>query len=269
MGKVKLAICIGDEIYQERFVKCMMNHYQEQYELHVFSTLSELMGMNCRQFNGFILGECNLAEIGWDEEKQERTIILNEENMYQEVYKIVEAIEIMMGNKSLERLKEKERRIKVIGVYSLTIPHMQIPFAATLGDILGEYKKVVLLDCQENSGFEIEPESREIQLGMEDVMSIVTSGNYTKGRLLSAIGHKQSWDYIYTVRNSDCLLEATGQVIQDIIKLLVKELEYEIVIINLGNIMNGMDEVVAQCDSCFLIYPKGDTGAWREKHWIK
>ena len=42
MEKSKIAICIGDKKYQDRFVKCIMNHYANRYELHIFTDLEEL-----------------------------------------------------------------------------------------------------------------------------------------------------------------------------------------------------------------------------------
>lgn len=269
MEKVKLAICIGDEIYQQRFVKCLMNHYREQYELHVFGTLSELIRENNRQYGGFILGECNLEEIGWDEERKEKTLILSEENKYQEVFKIVEALEIQLGNKKLEGRQPKEFQKKVFGIYSLTIPHVQIPFGAVLASILGEQEKTILIDLQTNSGLNMLQEEAGLQLGMEDLMAIATSGSYTKGRLLSAIRHHQSWDYVYPVKNSACLLEATGEVVQRMVELLVSELGYETVIINFGGATAEMDKVIALCDTCFFLYSRGDVGIWREKQFVE
>lgn len=268
MEKVKLAICIGDDIYQQRFVKCLMNHYREQYELHVFGTLSELIRGNCRQYGGFILGECNLEEIGWDEERKEKTLILSEENKYQEVFKIVEALEIQLGNKKLEGRRTKEFRKKVFGIYSLTIPHMQIPFGAVLASILGEQEKTILIDIQINSGLNVLQEESGGLLGMEDLLAIATSGSYTKGRLLSAICHHQSWDYVYPVKNSTCLLEATGDVVLHMVELLASELEYETIVINFGAVTSEMDKVIALCDTCFFLYSKGDAGIWREKQFI-
>lgn len=268
MEKVKLAICIGDETYQQRFVKCLMNHYREQYELHIFDTLAELLNVNCKQYNGVILGECYEEVIEWDEESKEKTLILNEENKYQEVSKIMEAMEIRLGNKKPQWQRTKGFQKKVMGIYSLTLPHMQIPFSVVLTGILGEYKRTILIDLQANSGLHLLQEEAGLQLGMEDLIASVTSGSYTKGRLLSAVCHYQTWDYIYPVKNSTCLLEATGEAAEKVIELLARELEYETIVINFGDVIPEMDKVMGLCDTCFFLYSKGDIGKWREIQFL-
>ena len=42
MKKVRLGLCIGDNEYSLRFTNCIMNHYQEQVELHIYSENAEL-----------------------------------------------------------------------------------------------------------------------------------------------------------------------------------------------------------------------------------
>ena len=42
MKKVRLGLCIGDNEYRLRFTNCIMNHYQEQVELHIYSENAEL-----------------------------------------------------------------------------------------------------------------------------------------------------------------------------------------------------------------------------------
>ena len=43
MKKVRLGLCIGDNEYSLRFTNCIMNHYQEQVELHIYSENAELL----------------------------------------------------------------------------------------------------------------------------------------------------------------------------------------------------------------------------------
>lgn len=267
--KLKLAICMEDETYQERFVKCLMNHYKDRYELHVLDMQPELLKEGCEDYDGFILGDYDLEQIGWKDEKKERTILLDEENKYLEVYKIMESLEVLLGNSGITEHKGRKNVKQVIGVYSFTLPHMQIPLAATLASVFGEIGKTIVVDTQEHSGLGLLRKENEVQLSLEDMMVMATARNHTKGRLLSAIGHHQPWDYVYPVKNSCCLSEGSGQVMQGVIDLLVKELDYETVIVNLGTTFSGMKEMAEMCDYLYLPYAKGETGSWREKQFIE
>ena len=42
MKRVRLGLCIGDREYGDRFTGCLMNHYREQLELHIFTDVKAL-----------------------------------------------------------------------------------------------------------------------------------------------------------------------------------------------------------------------------------
>lgn len=267
MARLKLAICVEDGTYRERFVKCLMNHYREKYEFYVFESYQAFLREDRGQYDAFVLEGSSFEELGWEESKKEQTILLCEENKYWEVYKIMEGLESLPKAGYHKTGAEQAERRKVIGIFSFTTPHLQIPFAATMGTILGETQKTILIDLQEYSGLEISREEKE-QLGLEDMMAIATSGNYTKGRLLAAIEHHPPWDYVCPVKNSGCLLEGNSRVIRAVVELLTKELGYETVMINFGTTLVGLDEMPELCDDFYLLCSKGEVGAWREQHFV-
>lgn len=52
MRRARLGLCIGDREYGDRFTSCLMNHYRDQLELHMFSQKEALQrtenpGCNC------------------------------------------------------------------------------------------------------------------------------------------------------------------------------------------------------------------------------
>ena len=262
MGKVRLGICIGDEIYQERFVKCLMNRYKERYELHIFETLQEIEERAL--FDGYIMGTLITEGVVLSEEQMKRTLLLNEENMYQEVYKLIEQLERMLGDKSV-KVQELNVRPHIIGIYSMTLPHVQMPLSATLADICSEHGKIILLDVQANSGLEHIRKDMEQVLDLEDVIAMTITESYSKNRLLSTIGHYHSWDYVYPVKNSDSLRELRVEDMDDIVKLLAKELGYQVILLNVGE---GCMQFLEICDDIYWLYPKGETGAWRERSYV-
>ena len=113
MNKIKIAICMQDLEYQMRFVNCFMNHYNHQYELHVFSSPMQMEESSPKEYAVIITGEYSTEEMAFFVEKGEIDLSLEEnwekevalENQhictekYQEVYKIVELIERLVADK--------------------------------------------------------------------------------------------------------------------------------------------------------------------------
>ena len=266
MGKVKVAICIGDKIYQERFVKCLINHYKERYEFHIFGDYTELVLEPLESYGGYILGDVILEQIELLEEQMERTLLLKEDNKYQEVYKLMEQFEILLGDRVPEIVMERNAGSRAIGVYSLTIPHLQMPFSAALAGVCADTGKTILIDLQINSGLRDMEEPLEFPQGLEDVVTMAMSGEYSKSRVLSAIGHYQTWDYIHPMKNSSCLGELNAALLESIQKYLSKELGYQTIILNLED---GMHKFIELCEEIYLIYQKGEPGGWRERSYVK
>ena len=258
MRKIKIAICIEDEIYQDRFVKCLMNHYQDRYELHVFNAYAEFDAYEAEEFAVVILGESR-------NELKEHMIVLDEQMRYQEVYKIVEKIEAVITENSTEERREADRKAQMLLVSSLTQPYLQVPAMVLLAEICSEQKKVLVIDLQAYSGSHDLLGGETGHLGLEDVLAVSMTGGYSKGRLTASIGHYRQWDYVYPARNATCLYEITEDTILNMIQILVKEFGYERVILNVGEEYLAMKGLLAVCDKfCFLCF-KGGTENWREK----
>jgi len=151
MNKTKLAICMKDLEYQERFVNCFMNHYNHQYELHVFSGQDSLQNIHPMEYAVIITGEysteelANFVESGqillnltenFEEKKDtlEENIVYTEK--YQEVYKIAELVEYLVAEQSRIPRKVSKATYECIGVYSLTQEMYQIPFSVFSGRFL-------------------------------------------------------------------------------------------------------------------------------------
>lgn len=276
MGKAKLAICMEDADYQERFVKCLMNHYKEKYEIHSFSNMLDLKTGENPEFELFILEGCTFEADAKKLAKEEKNILyLREEwkkcendanliylEMFQEVYKIMEAAESLIGGKGIETGNTAKR----IGVYSLECPALQLPYCGMLASIYGETKSVLLLNLLPNAGM---LETEEEVSGLEDVIASVSTGNTTRGRVLSGIGHMQKWDYIYPVKNTEHLAEIEGKSYEEVLEWLGREQGYEIIIINFGASFSGIFDLMDTCQEFHLLERKGTVETWREDDFKK
>ena len=277
MKKPKLAICMKDLEYQARFVNCFMNHYKNRYELHVFTHLDQLKEANPMEYAVVITGEYTIEDMMDFVERGEVILNLTEDfvekedalvenfvctEKYQEVYKIAERIERLAADNIHAQDTVFGKPYEKIGIYSLTKEAYQTPFAALLGKLYGEQQKVLVLDLQNYSGL---GEQEAFSMGLEDLLSAVTTGNYSKSRILECIRHEADWDYVCPVQNNQCLAEGSKELYDALIELLVQEFGYQKMIINFGSAFLGQLDMMEECKRLYLLCGKEPDGCWREE----
>ena len=276
MYKKKLGICIQDKEYENRFIRCLINHYKEQYEIHVLSSLFEAVEFQDHMFEAVITGDEELENSMSLAKKGQKTLVLLEKEAieekeeflvyaqkYQEVYKIVEELK-MLTEEVHEQRKVAEKEYRIIGISSLGCESLQLPFAAVCASVYGEQQTVLLMDLQPFSGLEGEEEAEEL-FRMEDVMSIASTGIVTPNRILGAICHEQKWDYIRPVRNTECLVEANEDIYQKMIEMIAQEQGYQVIIVNFGATFTGMFELMGRCQTFYCLREIGKHFEERER----
>ena len=280
MNKTKLAICMKDLEYQTRFVSCFMNHYNHQYELHVFTSAKQMEESNSMEYAVIITGEYSTEEMTIFVERGEIILNLKEDfgnekesldeklvqtEKYQEVYKIVELIQRLVADKMPGKGNSHQKSgYEMIGVHSLTQEMYQAPFVALLGKIYGEQQKVLVLDLQCYSGLS-DMEEGMASMGLEDLLSVASTGNYSKSRMLECIRHESNWDYICATQNNQCLAESTQELYNTMIDILVREFGYQVIIINFGTMFFGQLDMMESCQCLYWLGGKAGELNWREK----
>ena len=220
MKKVRLGLCIGDNEYSLRFTNCIMNHYQEQVELHIYSENAELKRdrksydivliddvKNAEKWGGEVPVLCLYDSKEGTEKQEEGGVYWVEQ--YQEVNRIVDEILKQVGEE-IQCVCQGDRlpgKAQILGVYSLAENEYQLPFAVTLATLMGEHEKVLLLDLQENSGIS-QLTGADCRMGLEELLVMAEKGRYATNRLISCIAHLENIDVAYPVYNTECLCEA-------------------------------------------------------------
>lgn len=294
MDKTKIAICIGDAEYETRFVKCVMNHYKDSYEIHVFRDIlsikqkKEEEGGQRKKFHIVVTDEketdsfCNLEETVYlvlQEYAAGQKEIQLEKNVqehvfytekYQEVYKIMEVLEQIIAQNSAHKMcYAEDTNTQLIGVFSMEKESMQMPFTALLAEVLGDRNRVLVFDLQPFSGFSTEINVEENALGMEDLMAVAMTEVYTGNRLAASIGHEQKWDYVFPVRNVQCLAEVDVEVYRKMVRILQKERGYQYVILNFGATFSGMLELMEDCRFVYFLTEGKEEYSWREASFFQ
>lgn len=266
MGKKELAICIGDEEYQNRFTNCLINHFKNQFRISVFTSMEELEHTKKLSYDIILIGDyewewarafgedgCKVVFLGEEElgiTKETPNVFVADK--YQPVYKIVDSISQITGMEQKALSEKNGKKTAKWGIYALSNTQLQIPFAVMVAAIQREKGNVLLLDLQENSGLTALGEENNTS-GLEELLALAESGVYTKGRVVSAIGHLEYCDYVYPAKNSQCLTEADACLYEKMFQILEEEMDYDAIVINFGSRFQGFYEILDKCEGiCFL-----------------
>lgn len=254
-----------DQEYQIRFANYLLAHYAKEFELHSFSQM-ERLEQEERMCALLIVDEAHLQPA---EELPVQILCLTESVhaekervMYVDKYHGAEEIVDKM-HQLLQGHIESAPTVWLMGVYSLAKAEYQLPFLLTLASILGEKKKVLILDLQENSGLRLATKGEEGP-NLEDIFIMAQKGNYAKQRLLSSIRHGQQWDYIYPAMDSEsmCIMDKTTY--QSMLGEIAKSIPIDIILINFGARFHGFFELLGQCKPVFLLQGQGELARRRE-----
>lgn len=282
MQKVKLAVCIGDSEYRSRFIRCLLGYYSGRFELHVFSEGGQLLEESDQKYDVLLCADCpaeisRLAELrnepvlyledmqdgefGAEEQQRGRIFLVDK---YQEVNRIVDEIlqHISDEVRDVREFGYLSQKTRIAAVYSLAENEYQLPFVVTLASILGEHERVLLVDMQENSG--LSRMAEEQVMGLEELIVMAESGKYTKTRLLACIGHMEKLDFVYPAKNTECICEAGKATHINVLQILRRELDYDVILLNLGSRFVGFFEVLSQCREIYLMQNKSGLCRWRE-----
>ena len=283
MQKIRVGICIEDEEYSNRFTSYLMNHHQNKLELHVYTGCDQLLAVDTSQLDVLVISDELTDEIT----KRRCPVIFLAEGeeclkeiegyegvyvveMYQEVNKIVDEILLHVGDE-IRQVKQNgviTRKTKVYSVYSLSENEFQLPFAVTLASIISEKKRVLLVDLQENSGLKQLIKEEYVQ-GLEELLIMSENGRYSSNRVNACIGHLDKLDYVYPIDNTESLCEMNAETYLNLVKMITQEMDYEIILLNLGARFVGFYELLNYCEDVYLMQKKGGLCQWREFEFIE
>lgn len=285
MRKTHLGICVLDEIYGNRMIRYIMNHYKSQFEVYSYTDKEALLAVSEDEID-VLLVVCSdnnsdeTKDIIWEmpvimlvdseqvpDYQREGVYIIEK---YQEINNIIDEVLIHVSAE-VKELKDMGNLIpknQVHGIYSLSENDYQLAFAATLGSILGEKNRVIIIDIQENSGLKRQLSACN-QKGLEELVVMLENDRFSRNVFSECIVHDGNIDYIYPAIDTDNLCEISASTYIKLIQMISQETDYEIIIINFGGRFAGFYEVINMCSKLYLIQKKGGLGQWREYEFVE
>lgn len=286
MSKIHMAVCIGDTEYQKRLIDCLFLYYRKEIEVSAFSHPDQ-MEEGPMQYHVILCGDYE-AEITALLNRRKEPVVYLVENL-KDLPEIAaedagDRIHFMEKFQSIDALVKEARSwvesevhvmresssfrtgTRLIAVYALSDVDVQLGYTTTLASVLSEKGKVLVIDLQENSGY-TQLEGESAKFGLEELMVMAESGEYSANRLQSCISHRGGVDFIAPVDSSECICEGNANLYSKMLMMLKLELDYEWIILSIGSRFVGFFECLRQCQEIHLMGRQNGLCRWREKEF--
>lgn len=264
-----MAVCDTEEGYAFRMAEYLLEKVKLPYTVHLFTAVEELERFAGREEIEVLL----IAESAWKLLKEEyvrkqvaQLFILQESEMqttadlcciskYQSPEKVVQAIleGLAEGDGWKGCFETSDVAAKMIGIYSPIKRCLQTSFALTLGQLLAKEHKTLYLNFEMYSGLG-EILRREYQTDMMDVVYYFQSARDKLAlRLPSIIQSAGGLDYIPPMQYALGIREVPGEQWLTLCQDIAAIGEYEYLILDLDDGMEGLFELLKNCHRIYTI----------------
>ena len=264
-GKV-MAFCDTEEEYARLMTEFLRRHRDLPWELHTYTSVEELLA-----------GEqyCPVAmlvvsESAYTEEMQKlqpgRTVVLNESGVlrwkelpcvdkYQqaeEVLRYLLTVYMEIADVQLPRLQKTGKAV-FIGNYSPVRRCMQTSFALTMSQLLAQEHRTLYLNFEHYAGIaELVPDAKTFDLA--DLLYFLNAEqDKFRLRMRTMLRRKGNLDYIPPVKSGQNLLTVTPAEWLSLLQKIEELGEYEYVILDLSESMQGLFDILRLCSHIFTL----------------
>lgn len=276
MKQKKLILCDPEADYAQQMAAFLQRDKDFPWEVRVYSALQDAEEILGKGSEGVLLLAESLAGEELPGLFAGRLVLLNEsgEIRFPEIKHINKYQEAENVRKELIRLfaqqettvyptLQTEKAVKIIGLYSPVRRCLQTSFGITYSQLLAENCKVLYL----NFGYyaempQLEAEDTEMDLG---ALMYYLGADRNKfflhmRSMLRSIGN---WDFISTIRNGTDLPGIAGEDWLKLIRRCGQLGEYDCIVLDLNESIQGLFEVLRQCEFIFTIGKEDGTSRYK------
>lgn len=263
MSEKILALCDTEEEYARQMTEFLKGHKEIPWEIYTYTDVKELLEFS-RTDSIERIGLLVIAENAYTQEVQDligiRIILLNEsgvlrwgklrnvskyqqaENVYREILReYMEVAEV-----SLPRL-DTGGSTRYIGMYSPVRRCLQTTVALSMAQLLSEKHKTLYLNFEHYAGItELLPDMQTRDLA--DLLFFLTADKERfRLRMQTILCRKGKLDYIPPMKAGQNLIGVMAQEWQELLEQIDGLGEYEYVILDLSESMQGLFEILRRC----------------------
>ncbi len=260
-----MALCDTEEEYAQLMTEFLKKSRELPWKIHTYTSVQELM-----KEEGGSLSLLVVSESAYGEELQKlealRTVVLSESGVMkwegvcyvdkyrqaEDVLKELFQIYMEIADTRLPRLKNSGN-ITFIGNYSPVRRAMQTSFSLTMGQILAKEHATLYLNFEHYAGIpELRPDIQSSD--MADLLYFLKADKERFGlRLRSICKHMGNMDYIPPMKSGQNLLTVTASEWAALLQRIEELGEYEYVILDLSESMQGLFEILRGCKVVFTL----------------
>ena len=280
LGKIEVAVCDTDHGYRERFVTYLVEHKSKEFTVHAFSSAEyflealEKCGFDIAVFGrGFaeaeetvrgqgiplVLLKDTLTECAAESSPylEGEKIMIASVFRYQPVETILHEVQAMAGGSKTEKETfMRLARLEVIGVFSPIVHEMQMPFSLVLTELLAEKRKVLYINLMRFSGF-LELFGLPGSCDMGDIILRLRGRRLKTENFRKCVYENNGIYYIPPFGNPDNLYDMTGRDLLDFLSFLEAETDFETVLLDLGEGIRNLQEILGACSSIYCLVKAG------------
>ncbi len=264
-------ICDRQGEYSENLLKVLRDSFPGDYQFHIFYDIGKL-----RSFAGKNRTEILLISSEFTEEERsciaaERKFLLTEtrdepglpEEMVLFRYQSSDSMIKEMCNPGISRKKKprirNEPSIKgIVGIYSPVHRVGKTKFALHLGEQLAEKKPVLYLNMEGYSGEDLYFSDNPGQ-DLGTLLYYVKQNLDNPGLKISTMtGQIGKMDYIMPMENEYDLRQVKKEEWMELLDILQEECIYEIIILDLGDCLDGLYDILRRCSRVYTHYIEED-----------
>ncbi len=261
-----MALCDTEEEYARLMTEFLRRHKDLPWELHTYTSVEELLERERHCPVAMLV----VAESTYTEEMQRlqpgRTVVLNESGVlrwkelpcvdkYQqaeEVLRYLLAVYMEIAEVQLPRLRT-DSPVVFIGNYSPVRRSMQTSFALTMSQLLAQEHRTLYLNFEHYAGIaELLPDTQTFDLA--DLLYFLNAEqDKFRLRMRTMLRHKGNLDYIPPMKSGQNLLTVTAAEWLGLLSKIEELEEYEYVILDLSESMQGLFDILRLCRHIFTL----------------
>ncbi len=197
-------------------------------------------------------------ESGLDLVYKGKILIMSDVEEEGEIYKYQPAenlIKTVMScfSSDVRVLKEKPERVKYIGMFTPVHRSLQTSFAVTMGQLLAKKRRTLYINLESFSGFSVKLH-KTYNIDMSDILYMLNNksgGLYFKIQtVMEKIGNM---DYLPPMFSLMDLHQVEESDWFNLFEYIEENMDYEYVILDLGECMRGLLNILNYCDHVFTL----------------
>lgn len=261
-----LAICDTEQKYAIKLMEAFCAKNQFGFQIHAFSKVEKLEESAAQNQIEVLLISGKLMSESIGRLNVGKIILLSDGEVYEEfsdyesIYKYQSAEHIMKEvlcycaeyAKPVTGMYHRKSEFEVYGIYSPIGRCGKTALARNLAKTFGKRKKTLLLDLQSYSAQKDQLDNDQ-QWDLSDMIYFLRQGKKTfLYKLNSIVRSKNSYDYILPMKIPADLRSVTLAEWSGLLEKLSSDSDYRVVVIDFGNDICGLFQLLAQCTKVFV-----------------